>query len=110
MPKRDSRYRKRPGTGTSVTFSSTIFSAGSKGRVWSLTLANTTAAACQWNIRTGSLAGTIIWIINVPATIAGITHSVIFPAGLFFPNGLFFEEITGVGVLTHCSTVDEVTG
>jgi hypothetical protein len=104
--KRDSHYDTRPGGGSVVATDTTLAPAGMVGRVWALGLNATTAVACVWTIRTGSLTGTILWVIYAPA-IADTPNFVEFPNGLYFNDGLFVDEVLGVGTLSICWNTDE---
>lgn len=104
--KRASAYETRPATSSVIASDTTLAPAGMVGRVWALGLNETTAAAAVWNIRTGSLTGTILWIIHTSAT-ANTPNFVEFPQGLLFQDGLFADEVSGAGTLSICWNTDE---
>jgi hypothetical protein len=103
---KDKGWVRRPGKSVIAAADTTAVSAGNRGRVWAINLNVVGATAAPlWNIRTGSISGTILWVMMCP-DIASRSAQVEFPKGLAFTNGLFLDEVQGNGAISICYSVD----
>ena len=88
-----------------LTSTTTLAPAGSRGRVFAMTITCGTLLG-TWTVSSG---GVTIWQMRVPAA-GGTARSVNFPHGLSFTDGLIATETAGDGNFSIAFVIDEGAG